>query len=336
MVRPIFLHRLFVSALAILGVTCAQADELRLANGDVLQGKLVAQENGRIQFESPILGTLDVDAARASVTTGEPKAEPSAAGKTRGDAPASARKDAKGGPDAAPVANRWRSKVDFGFNWQEGRKNKQDLSVRFEAGRKLGRNDYRVQTRYLFTKTEGTTSANRRDAALRWRREFNDRWFSQAQTTYLDDAVKKIDLNIDQNVGVGYRVLRGDRASANVGAGVTLQYRDAAGIENGVSEFGEFFQDLVWRFHDRFEFTQEAGALYSPDGQLLSQTAGGKVLLTNTDVPNFKITFQSVLRGKLTESVSVNLRYEYEFDNAVVDRDARSDQRVSTSIGYVF
>ena len=54
------------------------------------------------------------------------------------------------------------------------------------------------------------------------------------------------------------------------------------------------------------------------------------------DVPNYRVTFNSVLRGRVTDSVTVNLRYEYELDNAIADRDARVDQRVTTSLGYIF
>jgi hypothetical protein len=188
----------------------------------------------------------------------------------------------------------------------------------------------------VLSESNGITSADRRDAGLRWRHEVNERWFSQAQTTYLDDAVKNIDLNLDQNVGMGYRWMNRDHAKANVGTGMTLQYRDAEGIESGFNEFAVLFQDLLWRFNDRFEFAQEAGALYSPKGRPLNPTSSGNVEFDYSDVPNYKFTFQSVLRGQLTKSMSVNLRYEYEFDNAVLNRDARSDQRISTSLGYVF
>ena len=46
--------------------------------------------------------------------------------------------------------------------------------------------------------------------------------------------------------------------------------------------------------------------------------------------------FNSTLQGKVTERVSVNLRFEYELDNAIQIEDARETQRLTSSIGYAF
>jgi putative salt-induced outer membrane protein YdiY len=238
----------------------------------------------------------------------------------------------KSGP-SEPATN-WRSKIDVGFNWQNGSKDKQDISLRFESRRKIGKSDYRFQTRYLLAKTNGTTSADSLDAGLRWRRDFNDRWFTQTNTTYYDDGVREIDLNVDQNAGFGYRILTGDLAKANLGAGVTVQYRQAAGVDEGVAKFGEFFQDLVWRFHDRFEFSQEASARFSPDERPLGLPSSGTQVASG--VPNYRLVFESVVRGQITETMTVNLRYEFKFDNAIANRDARADQRITTGLGYAF
>lgn len=310
----------------MLGVAVAHADQLRLANGDLITGELVSHENGVIRFKSPILGTLELKDTAASIVADSPKEKQKA-------------KDSSGevglGKPIGP-GSKWRSKVDVGLNWQNGSKEKRDVNLRFESQRQAGSSQYRVQSRYLLSETNGTKSADSRTAGLRWRRDLNKHWFSQTHTTYSDDDVRGIDLNLDQNVGLGYRLLASDRAKANFGAGVTVQYRHAAGLDEGVAKFGELFQDLVWRFHDRFEFSQEASALFSPDERplgVMSQVPGAVV---PADVPNYRLSFESVLRGKLTESMSVNLRFEYAFDNAIVNRNARADQRISTSLGYAF
>ena len=38
----------------------------------------------------------------------------------------------------------------------------------------------------------------------------------------------------------------------------------------------------------------------------------------------------------MTERFSLNLRFEYEFDNAILDPKAKVDQRITTSLGYGF
>lgn len=336
--NPNRLYNICATALAIFAASVACADSLRLANGDVLTGKLVSHEDGRIKFASPVLGVIEVDDASATVAATAPDAEPEAVAAVAQDETPPA--DAESETDAlakAGLDTRWKSKIDLGFNWQDGRKNRRDLNIRLEAERKTERNQYRAQGRFLLARDNGTTSTDRRDASLRWRREFGKRWFSQTNTTYSDDSVKDIQFNIDQNVGVGYRFLRSEKASASVGAGVTAQYRDTvADIDDGLGQFGEIFQDLKWKFHPRFELSEEVNALYSPDGQPLRTATGNPVNLASNDVPNYKVNFSSVLRGRITEAMTVNLRFEYEFDNAIIDRNARSDRRVTTSIGYAF
>lgn len=328
-----FITRL-VPVIALCGIACARADRLHLANGDVLSGEVVAQADGIIRFVSPILGVLEIKETEASIVVAEPQEDAKVAAKPRAQG--------KGDDedveirDHAMPGSRWNSRISVGFNWQDGGKQQRDVNLRFESERKLGHSQYRVQARYRLTATNGTTNADRRDAGLRWRREFDERWFTQTNTTYFDDNVREIDLNLDQNVGVGYRLLTGDRARASVGAGVTVQYRDADGAETGVAKFGEFFQDLLVRFNDRIELAQEAAALFSPDDRPLGATAMNPSNVVPEDVANYRILFNSVLRGRVTDSITVNLRYEYEFDNAIVNRNARTDQRVTTSLGYVF
>lgn len=277
---------------------------------------------------------LEIKETEASIATEKPKEAAKVAAKSRAQSKSDDEEVDLRTP-AKPVS-RWNSRISVGFNWQDGGKQQRDINLRFESERKLGRSQYRVQSRYRLTATNGTTSADRRDAGLRWRREFDERWFTQTNTTYFDDDVREIDLNLDQNVGVGYRVFAGDRAKASVGAGVTVQYRDAEGAESGIAKFGEFFQDLLVRFNDRIELAQEASALFSPDDRPLGATAMNPSNVVPDDVANYRILFNSVLRGRVTESVTVNLRYEYEFDNAILNRNARADQRVTTSLGYVF
>jgi putative salt-induced outer membrane protein YdiY len=54
------------------------------------------------------------------------------------------------------------------------------------------------------------------------------------------------------------------------------------------------------------------------------------------EAENYKVRFNSSLQGKLSERISLNLRYEYEYDNAILDKNGRTDRRVTSSLGYSF
>ena len=51
---------------------------------------------------------------------------------------------------------------------------------------------------------------------------------------------------------------------------------------------------------------------------------------------NYKLQFDAALQGRFTDRLSLNLRFEHEFDNSVVKQDARTDQRITSSLGYAF
>jgi len=56
----------------------------------------------------------------------------------------------------------------------------------------------------------------------------------------------------------------------------------------------------------------------------------------DSEVANFKHTLNAFLRGKRTDTLSLALRYEYEFDNTYVSENAKADQRITTTLGYTF
>jgi putative salt-induced outer membrane protein YdiY len=291
--------------------------------------------DGKIYFRSPLLGDLVIAESEAAVLeTPETPVDslvglPPVIEQVRlrdADIPRPAPK--------APPARKWRGKVEFGLNNQTGRNETTNLNLRGETQLTKANNDYRLNARYLYGESFGRITTDRRDGSFRWRRELSPKIFAQTNTSYFSDRVAKVDLNAEQNLGMGYKFLQGDRNKASIGGGLTTQYREAAGVENGTSVLGEFFQDYAYKINGRLTFSQDLNALFSPD----SRTRTVTINLTSfrEEADNYKIRFNSALQGKLSERISLNLRYEYEYDNAILNRDNRIDQRVSSSLGYSF
>ena len=312
------------------------ADTLRLANGDVVHGRLLQRSHGEIRFASPVLGTLVVAEAAATV---ELDADPGA-GRSAAASPlptaAPARSTAGSPAKAAPAAHpRWNSKIESGLVWQSAR-DSTDLNLRGETSYKDPGDDLRFQARYLYSESNALTITDRADGGLRWRHELDGYWFGQTNTSYLSDRMKGIDHSTEENIGIGYHVFKSARTTASLGTGLTLQYRDAPNIDTGFSLLGEFFQDFAVKINKRLEFGEEASALYSPSGRSLRTLANNQVLFVDTTVPNYRYGANAFLRGKLTDVFSLNLRYEFNFDNAVAAPIQKTDERLTTSLGYSF
>lgn len=228
----------------------------------------------------------------------------------------------------------WKGKVELGYQQQSGRRDSVSLSARADVERTSGPNSLKGSGRQLYGKQNDKVNSDRRDASVRWRRDFGVRWFAQSLTSYADDKVKLINWNVEQNAGLGYKVLGSKAHVLNLGLGATAQQRDAPGFANDAIMLGEFFEDYTFKVNSRLTLTQDANVLYSPDGRGVVTTS---TLATNQANPeNYRLRFNSAVQGRVTERVSINLRYEFEFDSSIADPDARRDQRVTSSLGYAF
>lgn len=309
------------------------AAELRFNNGDRLTGELISQENGQIRFLSPALGEVVVLENLATVVdkpeipvetlAGLPPPQPSPA------PPAAAPQQADQASKAAapaPEPSRWRGKVEFGFQQQSGSSESIDFSLRMDAERKSGPDQYRASGRLLYGEKSDIRSSDRYDASFRWRRDFSNRVFGQTLSTFLADRIKRIDESYEQNLGIGYRFLERERHIVNAGVGATGRYRDAAGTDQNLQLLGEVFEDYTYKINGHFTFLQNALLQWSTEEP--SSFVQGR--------QNYKVQFDTALQGRLTDRMSLNLRFEHEFDNAVISREARTDQRLTSSLGYAF
>ena len=335
----------FIAASALILPALFSATELRLANGDTLHGEHVKTENGVIHFKSPVLGTLLVPASEAQVVNiadtpveslvGLPpvKAPPPALPQTTSPKTSTdtgtlvvktpvAPSPASTGPIAKP---RWKGKIEFGYQQQSGRKEAINGSLRIDVETTAKSDDLlKASARALYGRQNGVTNSERYETSFRWRHELTDRMFTQSLTSYYTDRVKHIDHNFEQNVGLGYRFIDRKRHILNAGLGGTGQYREALGVAEDIIYLSEFFQDYSYKINGRLSFLQEASALYSTK----------PVFHGIAPADNYRIRFNSALQGKVSERVSLNIRYEYEYDSTVSNPALRTDKRVTSSIGY--
>lgn len=296
------------------------ATVLRLRNGDRVTGDLLRRENGKIYFRSPIFGEIAVSESNAVVVV-----EPDTPVESLVGLPPSEDPRYLSIAEPPPAAKgRWRGKLEFGYQQQSGRRDATTFSFRTDAERNKDALGTKANIRILYGEQDDSVSTERYDAALRFRYELSKHAFAQSLSSYTTDRIKKIDYNFEENIGVGYRLFKSLRHSANAGLGATLQAREVDGDTDDTGLLSELFQDYTYRFNGRLTFLQDASLLYSP-----RYVDNGE-----SDMPNYRFRFNTALQGKVSERVSLNLRYEYEFDNTVPYTTEKQDQRITTSIGY--
>jgi len=347
----------FLVLLLVGSPACLVAAELRLSNGDRITGTLIERSEGKLHFRSALLGDLVIDESVATLVEAEgavavsetlppestaapvdltqAQAEVEIEAGAEAEAPLVADAQSADGEAEAvsstgvqvPQRVTWSGQVELALFSQTGRSTNKNTSFRFEASRVSKRNNYRLRSRYLYGQNATQVSNDRISADLRWRRELSPRLFTQSQTSYLRDRVAQIAFNAEQNVSLGYQVFKNARHDLNAGAGATGLYRDVTGPSQSSLYLAETFQDYSYKLNSRFTITEGLNLLYSPEGRVVGSSA---------DNSHYKIRFNSALQGKVTERIALTLRFEYEYDNSIIVKEARTDQRITSSIGYSF
>lgn len=331
---------LIIAVLLIAGwcAPVSRADELILSNGDHLTGQLLKRADGKIYFFSPVLGQIVVPETLATLPGSPSVPVESLVGLPPQSATAksSPAKPAAGVAATKPAPSPWKGQVEAGYEQFSGQTNSLSTTVRFTAEKIVGLDDFKFSGSYLYSESEHVRSLDHTETDFRWRHDLSKRTFVQALSTYYNDAVQQIDFDAEQNVGFGYKLINDARQVADIGGGLTAQYRHAIGVEPGMNYLTEFFQDYSYKLNSRFTLLENSNVLYSPITRGIANPAFINTAFTPRQAANYKYHFGTTLQGKMTDRISLNLRYEYDYDNVILEPNARGSHHITTSIAYGF
>lgn len=334
---------LLASAVAFsLVCVAAPAATWVLANGDRLNGRLVEENAAAIVIEHPQLGRLTVPRASLQGTITESTAtSPPAATTSTAPATPSAKTAATASTsataDRAGTRNKWTRQIELGFVMQEGAKSTRDLNARFQTEGRLAGNSVRATAKITRAESQGVVTRDRNEADLRIRRDFNRRTFAQALTTYSSDDLRRIDLSLEQQLGGGYRLVDATRQKMNVGLGAVLQRFERKGYEDQTALLGSAFQDYALTWSDQVKLTQESSVQFADRAPVIARTGASSATAINAPKNgSYRFRFNAALQSKMTNALSLNLRYEYDYDASIAETDLRADSRLTTSLGYAW
>ncbi len=322
-----------IFALFLAGVaTAAPALEtVVLANGDRLSGRVLKEENGVLHFRSEILGLLLIDAAKATIersTEAEIDLQLAATNAPEAGAPVSSEKAETPKPPAAAhavakdaaakVKSPWTRRLEFGLTSQSGRRDRLDVSTRANFDYRKDATEVRVQGRYLYGEADDRRTTDSFLASARARRELSKRTFAQAETRYESDGIKRIDHDLTQSLGFGRNLIDRENLRLAFGAGGAARYRDPRIDDSDWNYLVDAFQDLSYAFNSRLKVTQDLSVQLAPFNE-----------------NEYLVKLNAALSSKITNTLSMSMRYEFEYDGTLLP-DARESQRIVTSVGYAF
>jgi putative salt-induced outer membrane protein YdiY len=325
--------RLKVIAMILISISLsmAHASILVMPNGDRLTGHVADTKQGLLYFYADVLKSIvTLDASSAKVVETESPIKKKAV-----VTPPASASTAK--PNTPKPKNPWKGKLELGYSEQTALGiHAVNLSVRAEESKTVKEDEYLAKSRILYTDSAQIATAEQADASFRWRHTLSPLLFSQSETSFNKDKIQLIDYRFEQNVGLGFKVLEDPRKAVNVVFGLTGENLRATGVEGGFSYLGKASEDFSYKINSRIKFTQDASIEYSPLMQNHNGLIPSLTQQVSTSIAEYNYKILTNLENKITNTLSYNLRFEYEYNNATLDPAARTEQKFISALSYGF
>ena len=235
-----------------------------------------------------------------------------------------------------PVVTKWTGKVEFGYGNELTNVRTVTTSVPAQADRNVGPDEVQLKALYLY----GSTNSHPHDGSGRGRLPLA----AQPRRALVHPGPHQLQLGQDPADQHRLRADRRPRLQDPHGRAPDpgrrrrrlVQYFDATGVEKGSDYLGNAFQDYTYKINGRYTFAEDASVQYSPERRGRNGVVATVGTPINTQSQNYDYKFHATLQGKVTNHLSLNLHFEYEYNNAVLDPHARADQHFITTLGYGF
>ena len=345
-----FLYRIAVRCCAVLGLFAALLSGsllaapqiVSLSSGERLVGEVLPQSNDQVLvLKSNLLGEMTIQ--RAQIVKIEPQVIPAAklASSANADSSKAALKQVSNQVAIAekmteveqlleeeqPLVDKlfafkapeaWNGNLRMGMNISSGDKQWTETALRgkLEIKQQGDPNFYRFTGSYTYRETErsnGDTykSTDRYDGSFIYRRSFaGGKWFIQNSLSTRVDQVKGIDREVQELVGVGYKIKPSNQFELLFGAsgGLEEYQTDSENTRNGVNQVLNVFEEFTWKPFTRTSFVQKFNYYWEPD---------------YTERYNYVLT--AAVRIRLTDLLGFEFSYNQNYDNDIGNGNEKSD-----------
>lgn len=310
---------------------------VRLSSGEQLIGEVLPQSDAQsLYLKSQVLGELKlprtavvaIEAHAAPVSTAPAAAPPVAKSPVTIAAANHAGEAALQQLKAIQTPDSWKGQLRLGLNVSTGDKKWTENFARgqLEIQAKGSPNYYRYSGSYSYRRNQradGDTyvSTDRYDATMIYRRTFANDWFFQNAIGYRTDAIKGIDRELKESVGLGYQYRISPKMELVLGGGFGVEdfKTDGGDARDGQSGVFNLFQEFKWRPIARTTLSQKFN-YYS-----------------NAEDPNhYNYVLTAALRVRLTDLFGLEFSYDQNYDSDVGNGAAKDDVRWRNALVLYF
>ncbi|MDX2110463.1 MAG: DUF481 domain-containing protein [Verrucomicrobiota bacterium] len=219
----------------------------------------------------------------------------------------------------------WKSRLSAGYVWQSAEASRKDFTLRFTTERKMAdTSELLAEARwdYGWQSAENQPAVINRDTYsgnFRYRHNWADRVFVQLNTRYQRDAVKQLDHDLDQNLGMGWKFIKTARIEASFTPAITAKYLSVEQQTTGWKFMTTAFQDFRYKITDKVSFIEEARYSIEPQNSM-----------------NWTLDISTKLEAKITNRLGVMFLWEYNYNSIVGKTIDKGQQRATSGMFYEF
>ncbi|HWA26761.1 MAG TPA: DUF481 domain-containing protein [Lacunisphaera sp.] len=303
------LPTLAAAVFALILANSALADRIELADGSIINGKLLSAEGGKFKFETGFAGTIEIaQAAIKTLVTDAPVNVGLESGSTilgrvgaggmgvqiaSASGPVSSTpsgikaiwQQGADSPEVRARARKWAYEAAVGINGRSGGAEKFAAALAFKATLESSQDKLIFNLQAEKAEDNGVETANRQFAGVDYSSFFtpNNVWY--ARTSVEKDAIKALDLRSSTAFGIGRKLIKKPIQDLEARVGISYLYETYA---NG-TKFDSPGLDLALVHSYQFKNGKLANALtYTP---------------TFEDFGNFRVHHESTFEMPITASL---------------------------------
>ncbi|MBN1765418.1 MAG: DUF481 domain-containing protein [Sedimentisphaerales bacterium] len=336
-----------ILALMTVFMETVSADLVVFKNGDSLTGKLEKLEGGKLAFDSPMLGKIEIDMEKVSYfTTEEPievhltdgtiiksKALPTGEGKLYLDATDLLKPQSLDlaavksiNPPAKPKP-KWKGNITAGFTSTNGNTFSENGSISVDATRRTEKDRTNVFGRYIVSRAEEdnnkVTTEESLSVGAQYDYFFTKKFYSFLNGRFKKDHIADLDRRIIAGLGVGYQWIESDPMNFNTDAGVAMLCEKYT-TQDEITTNDEF--SLQVGYHFDMKVTKTIDFIHN---MIYYPSASGSI-------SDYYLSTDAEIRASLTSNMFTSIKAILDYDSTPAEGLGNTDTKYILGLGWNF
>ncbi len=299
-----------------------RADVVTLNNGDRVSGTIIEESAAKVVIESPVFGVLEIPGSEVA------SAETDLGDATGAVPPPPPRKSLSEQYweklTSSIFPEGFHGEITVGYDHTRSSDTESGVVLGLSGTYEVGRHTIDAKAFYEYRRKksasgEVTKPTDKYGAEASYEYDIRDPFFLRGSDRALVDRVKRIDLQNDLNLLLGWRAFDEEDYSLDLAVGPGVRYLDTSSADGQWDPLATFSQDAFYQFNESVRFDEEI--IYSVDP---------------TDTGNYSLLFEVSASVRLTPFAEPKLIYRNSYDSTVGEGGVKREESFLLALAVPF